>query len=256
MRYIKPISILAIVLIPVLLVGYINLFLLNNTEKNQKSIDSGAPKELAGKLGRIYSTVLEKNPEIKFNVNVELEGKNPAFTQVLDRENKISTTFISSFFWESGEKQEIQKINKEFTKKVIIHELAHVLSLNNIQIGTKSTVNKENVNKDLFDKEEKNCLPNYYNLEGCFSENSYLSSFYKTFWNGESLSKSSDGFVSDVAKINVEEDLAESFSLWILGYGDYKPGKIQLEKINFFEKFSELKEIKSTIKKTFITEDL
>ncbi len=116
----------------------------------------------------------------------------------------------------------------------------HVLSLQNSQFEYLSIDNSDSINREAFDLAEANCQPNYFNSYGCFKNDSYLSTFYKRFWTGDLKSEYNKiqaitdkqdfsnallawghnyetRFVSKNAFVNPEEDMAESFSVWVLG---------------------------------------
>ena len=57
--------------------------------------------------------------------------------------------------------------------------------------------------------------------------------------------KYKDKFLSKLAYTNIEEDISESFSLWILDSKIDGINQIQKDKIQFFDKFEELKKFKS-----------
>ena len=108
---------------------------------------------------------------------------------------------------------------------------------------------------------------------GCFSNNSYINAFINEFWlnnmdewqdieyNTTSqddfddqiyafYEKYSDQFVNDYAATHPEEDFAET---WLYYVFDLSPedGSIASEKINFFESYPELVQIKQHIRNNF-----
>ena len=131
----------------------------------------------------------------------------------------------------------------------IIHESAHILSLNKNQVDYE---NYENCNTYLID-------------EGCLKKNSYLFNFYDIFWKGEFFNEHneikddedslyefyeyySDEFVTEYAASDPLEDFAESFTYFILKSKKLEIAEIKDEKINFFYQYPELVEVRKSIK--------
>lgn len=108
--------------------------------------------------------------------------------------------------------------NEPLFFSTLVHELAHVLTLNDKQID--------------YSIDEIDCFTYYVEEYGCSRENSYLFYFYEQFWdsiydewlriNGRESAqdrfyeKHQTSFVSHYASTNLEEDLAETFMYFIL----------------------------------------
>ena len=95
--------------------------------------------------------------------------------------------------------------NIEELQHTIIHEYAHILSLNSQQIS------------------EENPCHTYEIDEGCAAESSYIYRFYTHFWAGKHNEKTggdplSLDFVTEYAATNPIEDFADSFAMYVLGY--------------------------------------
>lgn len=131
---------------------------------------------------------------------------------------------------------------KEFTY-TLIHETAHILTLNKNQVEYQTY--------------EEDCQTHYIS-EGCLKENSYFYQFYKEFWNKdleeqaqkdveEFYYNNEDKFVTDYAATNPGEDIAESFTKFVLSPKSQN-NQIKDNKINFFYQFDELKEIRLQIR--------
>ncbi|WP_461205022.1 hypothetical protein [Clostridium sp. DL1XJH146] len=125
--------------------------------------------------------------------------------------------------------------------ETIIHEMGHLLTLNNEQLML----------------EENDRLDTYVLEEGQLKEPAYLNLFYQEFWKDiidEHTSmteedpeegsytfyeKYNDRFVSDYAATNPAEDIAETFRVFITG--DKPQGNtIADQKVNFFYGFDEM----------------
>lgn len=137
--------------------------------------------------------------------------------------------------------------NKKDMDETIVHEFGHVLTLNHSQMND-------------------NAKNTYVTQEGVLAESSYMNQFYNTFWKGKTdmyLLSNEDGyreydverlygdhatwFVSDYAATNVEEDISESFRVFVL---DERPSgnTVKDQKINFFYQFPELVELRTAIR--------
>ena len=132
----------------------------------------------------------------------------------------------------------------------IVHELAHVITLND----TQAIYNSE----PSFGK--------YFEEDISFNEESYLNEFYNRFWtysidesriiqnlDNEDIRykfflRHENSFVTDYAATSPSEDIAESFAYFVI---NEKPmgNEIWEQKIRFFYEFEELVEIKNNIRK-------
>lgn len=137
--------------------------------------------------------------------------------------------------------------NKKDMDETIVHEFGHIITLNHTQMTGKSN-------------------GTYETQEGILSKDSYMNKFYNSYWKGKTdkyLLSNEDGyreydverlygdhstwFVSDYAATNVEEDLAESFRVFVL---EDKPtgNTIMDQKVNFFYQFPELVTMRDEIR--------
>jgi len=120
----------------------------------------------------------------------------------------------------------------------VIHEYAHVLSLNYSQ--------------DSGYVSEEYC-ETYYSDGLCFAEDAYLNVFYSEFWapypdshgyNAEARYSENPGhFLNEYSATDPTEDFAESFAYYIT---QNSPTEI-LDKYDFFDSYSEFADFKSTI---------
>lgn len=171
---------------------------------------------------------------------------------------------------------ENKNIDKEFAKKVLSHELAHSITLQDSEF---QNINKnKDISKSEFDKLENECKPKYFILDGCFADKSLLNQYYQMFWTGELKSefdliqtglydkkefnekmqifgnKYQDNFVSNISIENPEEDFSEIFSVWVLmddksEISNFSP--VVQNKINFVSNQSSLAQYKSDFNKSF-----
>lgn len=148
-----------------------------------------------------------------------------------------------------------------------IHEFGHLLTLNPAQVPPSIAVFDNPDDKDIYSREIAAC-PNYFPGEGCSQSGSYINIFYNQFWvnihdewqqidqiNDEDKYYEEldnfyfahhDQFVTDYAVTNPEEDIAESWSFFILSpkpTGD----TIAEQKTLFFYAFPELAQLRNEI---------
>ena len=132
--------------------------------------------------------------------------------------------------------------------RTLIHEMAHILTLGNSQVpadsfgGACGTIELQ---------------------EGCANSDSYIAAFNSQFWAsirdswpGQDASEdelfdfydaNQDQFVSDYAATNLGEDVAESFTSFVV-QGRASGGEIKDQKINFFYDYAELVRLRDTIR--------
>ena len=134
---------------------------------------------------------------------------------------------------------------------VVIHEFAHILSLNNTQIDRSVTL--------------QSCTTVYV-FSGCAKKDSYIYVFYKDFWQGKEWDgkdsktiyhKNPTSFTREYAATNVYEDFAESFSYYVLVKDiPLQSSLVYDKKALFFDKYTETKNMKTTIRnKLQLTKD-
>jgi hypothetical protein len=122
----------------------------------------------------------------------------------------------------------------------LIHEFAHILTLNNTQV----------------DKNRAQALcNNYFVEEGCLGSDTYLNIFYNNFWKGkldnepeENYFKQPSSFVTEYAATNPEEDIAETFASFVFRKKISAVSSVAEEKVNFFYQFSELENMRESIR--------
>ena len=175
-------------------------------------------------------------------------------------------------------------IDEQWHKSVMIHENAHILSLGSSQSDNDDPFSSTGID-DLYESpytelrkivQEKvsACAPNYYDdASGCMKNNSYMNKFFQKFWvdiypsfkwffefddndkfldhNALFYKKYEKQFVTEYAASNPSEDLAESFTAFVL---QEKPTKSTVDfihsdqKIRFFYDFPELVEMRDFIR--------
>jgi hypothetical protein len=146
---------------------------------------------------------------------------------------------------------------KEFVA-TLVHELAHILSLNNTQI-------------DGSVEDATECRPSFYIEEGCALANSIIQAYYHQFWSKElnSIYKNSynpndfgeslyanypQHFITEYAASNPVEDLAEHFAYFVIqGQPNNNKDKID-QKLLFFYQFQPMVDLRNRIRQVLETQ--
>lgn len=166
------------------------------------------------------------------------------------------------------------QLNKSDLTYSIIHEFGHVLTLSHTQIpvDSKPAINNHNSEKELqafMLKKEQACGKQLFVMEGCTLPKSYLNLFYQKFWTQihqelksiqkitdpekqqnaalKFFEKHQDKFVTEYASSNPGEDIAESWTAFVL---KNKPetNQIKDQKVKFFYQFPELVKLRKIIR--------
>ncbi|SDQ46805.1 hypothetical protein LHA31_04000 [Carnobacterium viridans] len=154
----------------------------------------------------------------------------------------------------------IDSIDKKNFYYTLIHEYGHLLTLNNKQLVS-------NYDWKTFDQKETT----YSSFYGESTPDSYMNVYYQEFWiyyykewqhlNVQSDSKAqqafylehADDFLTSYAVTHPEEDIAESWTFFILSPKQSNDTVAQ-KKQNFFYQFPELVETRTEILKNLLTE--
>ncbi len=151
----------------------------------------------------------------------------------------------------------------------LVHEFGHLLTLNPDQVTPSKAIFNNPDSESIYKKEKKACST-YFPGEGCSHKDSYINQFVERFWgsklNEEWLKvdavsddpdlfdtklesfykKHKDQFVTDYAPTSPAEDIAESWSFFVL---KRKPANktIANQKVLFFYEFPELVRLREQI---------
>lgn len=154
--------------------------------------------------------------------------------------------------------------NKNEQQYTLIHEFGHVLTLNNSEVPYDEEANLD----DLAYEEAAEACPRFFTGEGCANPNSYINAFFNAFWADiyeelpldgdpdliyEFYERYEDHFVTDYAATNPGEDIAESWTHFVLN--DRPAGNtIADQKVAFFYDYPELVELRSNIRTRLYSE--
>ena len=152
-------------------------------------------------------------------------------------------------------------------RHTLIHELAHIVTLNEDQIDHDAA--PAVTEDESYETAGERCRSGVAVPEGCARVGSWFAEFHDRFWADiddelaeveaieddedyyEALDRFyeryQDRFVSDYAATNPGEDIAESFTAWVLDT-DVEDGSMAAEKLEFFEAYPELVELRDHIR--------
>ena len=163
-----------------------------------------------------------------------------------------------------------EKIDRLFYIPTMIHENAHMISLNSKQ-GDSDSLSFEELTKQNLLKKQRACSPNYYSdLAGCLHDDSYLNKFFQRFWTDiysehewwweyntldeyyaatdDFYQKYQPQFLTEYAIDSPDEDFAESFMAFVLKDPSPNDNTIPNQKMMFFYEYSELVEMRDFIR--------
>lgn len=157
-------------------------------------------------------------------------------------------------------------VNIDEVMKTLIHETAHVLTLGHKQIPVDEKYLKDFEEDKDISTYRSNC-ETLFLQEGCAREKSYINQFYNSFWKDieqewtekkveeseetqiEFFKEKHEEFVSQYGTTNVAEDIADTFTAFILQ--DSKKVKegseLKYKKIAFFYQFPELVKMRAEV---------
>lgn len=210
---------------------------LDNTYKtNVKNIS----KEREKFYLNIISNIFEITPPSIKNQIETIEFSTDGFDRSLAyvAQNDEYTKFRLSI-----DEKDAVDADDNFTREgleTLIHEFGHIITLNHTQVYI-----------DEVESEEPDISKSY-------KPSSYLNKFYQLFWsdiyedykttkNTKFYTKYKDQFVSDYAATNIDEDIAESFRVYVFDI-EVEPDTIAAKKVNFFKNYPEMVKLKKHFK--------
>ncbi len=182
---------------------------------------------------------LVDDPESDTSAHVEqIEGNNTKW---------LMNVNLASFYVDGV-------LEPEESYATLIHEFAHVLTLNKWQVRYYPETDDE----ALVQRFEDSCKGNLLQ-EGCLSSDAYLDDFIDAFWSDKdylekvrneeasAYEDSPESFVTDYAGTNPGEDIAESFTYFVLRA---KPegNTIADQKLQFFYNYKKLDSLRKQIR--------
>ena len=169
----------------------------------------------------LFITIIPKEYRKDFKLfNVSNDSSSDTFAHVSQNEsdnNKWDLSVNLALFYKDW------VLDKKESIHTLIHEFAHVLTLNKTQVKYVPVYLESD---SMFDRLKNNCNTNFIS-EWCLKEEWFLNKFINTFWiKNFSLSQSwedndfytwyENDFVTDYASTNPWEDISETFTFFVL----------------------------------------
>ena len=225
----------------------------------------------ATKHHKIWNVFVKLIPESQRNVNqfyITTDGIGMIGGGV---NRDLEDVSMWSLFYDISDVYPNGVYNEKEVIHTTIHEFGHILTSNIDQIEVyEELVDFSSENYDeYYDIKSQECFPNLMVVDGCAKSNSYINQFYQEFWGDISsdwdeiqmivdddeyyeesdlfYEKYQDHFVTVYASTNIDEDIAESWTAFVL---NDKPTSnlISSQKIQFFYDFPELVELREHIR--------
>lgn len=219
-------------------------------------------KEKHKKIWEIFTKIIPaKNRALLSGFEIFTDGKDGTLAAVGLNQRNIKKLILYIDILDSYDGENINYLEVVYA---LIHEFAHVLTLNYTQINPViiKTVKE-------YEYRKKQCYPNYFEEEGCSYANSYINLFFKKFWRniygewerimliqdetlynqemGKFYEKYKEQFIDDYAATHPAEDIAESFTAFIFLQEKPTGNSIIEKKIRFFYGFKELVKLRNEI---------
>jgi hypothetical protein len=176
------------------------------------------------------------------------EGSTSSWNVVID---------VVDVFKENGKFRD----KREFLQ-TLLHEFAHIMTLNETQVALVPELLGEEYDVDVYAGHEKTCAT-FFTGEGCAFPGAYIAEFVDLFWTPEmitevrSIDDSEDleeiddlvsefynahenEFLTEYAATNPGEDIAETWVLFVTQKESRSLSSIADKKLNFFYRFPEL----------------
>ncbi|MDM5190462.1 recombinase family protein [Bacillus sp. DX4.1] len=213
-----------------------------------------------GTLWEIYRTLIPaKYRESMKEFAIVTDGYDGMVAHVAQNPEEPKDWVLSLDTLDSG-------VNIEEVMKTLIHETAHVLTLNDAHIPVdKKYLQAFEEDKDISSYKEK--CKNLFLQEGCTKADSYINKFHESFWKQiekewqekqietnleaqiQFFEEKHDQFVSEYGTTNVAEDIADTFTAFILQDSkQVKEGEeLKYKKMAFFYQFPELVKMRAEV---------
>jgi hypothetical protein len=226
----------------------------SNAPENLKSYQEDV--ETHQKIWRYFKTIIPENQrKILTHFIIYTDGKREKTAAVVWYPDQRWYLYIDIL--DFGDKRDVTT--------TLVHEQAHILTMNTSQ--NQPITWDQNFTLENFRKKQDACKTFFSGFE-CFNSESYLNTFYERFWKGrheewidllfekdkavrrtrvkELYSKYPDEFVSEYSATEPEEDIAESWKVFIL---ESKPvgNTIAGQKVLFFYEYPELVQLRAEI---------
>lgn len=228
---------------------------ISSLKKYQK--DTAAQQQLWDYFAAIIP--LEQRTFLKHYI-VFTDGESNVLASVAQSTNSMDEWDLSVDILDTNDPKDLT-----FT---LVHEFGHLLTLNPDQVTPSEAIFNNPDSDSIYNKEEKACST-YFPGEGCSHEDSYIHQFFKRFWSNKFYkewkkidsiedpdeqydeldafyNRYKSQFVTDYAPTSPAEDIAESWSFFVLKKKP-KGSTIANQKVLFFYEFPELVSLREEI---------
>ncbi|WP_459503563.1 recombinase family protein [Bacillus sp. C1] len=238
----------------------LNKVFADDKEAKEEVIEQHEDKTYHKTLWDMYRTLIPS--EYRKNItefDIVTDGYDGIVAHVIPSMNNPKDWVLSLDTLDSG-------MGIDEVMKTLIHETAHVLTLSDTQIPVDEKYIKAfEEDKDI--SAYKDTCKNLFLQEGCTKKDSYINKFYDSFWKPiekewkekqietnedariQFFEEKHDQFVSEYSTTNVAEDIADTFTAFILQ--DSKKVKegseLKYKKIAFFYQYPELVKMRAEV---------
>ncbi|MDZ5605673.1 recombinase family protein [Bacillus pseudomycoides] len=238
----------------------LNKVFADDKEAKEEIIEQHEDKDYHETLWEIYRTLIP--PKYRENIkefDIVTDGYDGIVAHVTPSMENPKDWVLGLDTLDSG-------VNIDEVMKTLIHETAHVLTLSDKQIPVDEKYIKAFEEEKDVSSYQNNCK-NLFLQEGCAKADSYINKFYDSFWKPiesewkekqietnedaqiQFFEEKHDQFVSEYGTTNVAEDIADTFTAFILQ--DSKKVKegteLKYKKIAFFYQFPELVKMRAEV---------
>ncbi|MDQ7009894.1 MAG: hypothetical protein Q9M94_06385 [Candidatus Gracilibacteria bacterium] len=212
-------------------------------EGDNFNLEEGVESEKAKEVFELFTQLIpleSRKQIIVYNIYNNPNGDTYAYVEQNKKDSsKWNLTVNLGLFYKNG------KLNYKESIHTLVHEYSHTLTLGKTQVKY----------------DNYNFCDNYELQEGCLNDNSYLNTFITNFWvndfdksqkgnDNDFYTNNESNFVTEYASANPGEDVAESFTFFVLKTKPNNSTQISDKKILFFYKFKELVKLRNQIRKS------
>lgn len=232
--------------------------------------DTGAEVDKYQEIWNMFTKIVPREYRTEVNgFDVYTDGVDNTIAAVYRNENDVNKWILAV------DKNDIfvnGKIDEYTLQYAFIHELNHLIVLDNDQIEFIEDmfyVETEEEFFRLYEKERLNC-ETYFTTFGCSNSNSYMYAFFEKYWEDKydeylRISNITDEdeyfselrdfynsypneFVTEYAVSEPEEDIAESFTTFVLDKKPLSDLTVKNQKVLFFYEYPELVALRNSIR--------
>jgi hypothetical protein len=219
---------------------------------NNISLQEGSDDTRNSEVWNIFTALIPESQraDIVFYEVVD-DSESDTAAHVVQTQDDLDSWILSvnlSTFYIDG------VLEPEESYATLIHEFAHVMTLGKNQMRYYPITD----NEAILERFSQNC-ENQLLQEGCMNADSYLDNFIDTFWpdanylekvRSEEIYAYDDApasFITDYAATNPGEDIAESFTYFVMRARP-SGNSVADQKLSFFYNYKELESLRKQIR--------